>query len=67
MKLVKITDRDGCTRGPTNWLPIGTRPPRLNGNILCQAGIYHAYLSPEIAALMDPIHSDHLAKGGLAW
>jgi hypothetical protein len=71
MRLLKLTDADGYTRrgdsGETLWLPCGTRPPRLDGAKLCEAGVYHAYSSPEQAAMMDCIHADLLSSGGRAW
>jgi hypothetical protein len=71
MRLIKLTDADGYTRrgdsGETLWLPCGTRPPRLDGAKLCAAGVYHAYSSPEQAAMMDCIHAELLSRGGRAW
>jgi hypothetical protein len=70
-RLIKLTDADGYTRqgqpGEMLWLPYGTRPPTLSGTVLCAAGVYHAYSSPEQAALMDPVHADLLAAGGKAY
>ena len=71
MRLIKLTDADGYTQrgkpGETLWLPPGMRPPRLDGTKLCQAGVYHAYCSPEQAALMDPIHGCYLPNARVWW
>jgi hypothetical protein len=71
VRLVKLTDSNGYTRrgldGETLWLPVGTRPPRLNGSQLCAEGVYHAYSSPEQAVLMDPIHARLLPLGRAWW
>ena len=53
MRVIKLTDSDGYTQrgkpGETCWLPLGTRPPRLDGTKLCQAG----YMSAERRMTID--------------
>ena len=61
--LIKLTDRDGCTRrGERNALKWGdgvthaadlARPPRL-----CTAGVIHAYPSLLSAVMFNPIHAN---------
>jgi hypothetical protein len=59
----KLTDQDGYTRrgfqGETLWLPVGKIvKPTGRGSEPCGPGVLHAYISPEVAVLMNPIHAN---------
>jgi hypothetical protein len=59
----KLVDQDGYTRkgsqGETLWLPVGSKVrPTGEGDQPCGPGVLHAYISPEVAVLMNPIHGD---------
>jgi len=56
MKLFKLTDRDGQTRGRTQWGP-GASHSGTGGGGLCGPGWIHAYEHPLVAVLMNPIHA----------
>ena len=68
MKIYKLTNREGCTRGGTQWGP-GVRheakDPRNGG--LCGPGWIHAYEDPLLAVLHDPIHGRYLRHGARLW
>ena len=57
MKLYKLTDEHGCTRGGTQWGEGVTHSGTGEGE-LCGPGFIHAYLSPELAVLLNPIHAN---------
>jgi len=58
----KLTDRDGYTRrdleGETLWVVGSTVVPTGTGSAPCGPGVLHAYSSPEVAALANPIHAN---------
>src|SRR5882757_8420757 len=57
MKLYKLTNQDMTTRGPTLWGEgVTHEAPGLGP--LCSSGWLHAYLSPELAVFLNPIHAD---------
>jgi len=56
IKLYKLTDRDGQTRGGTQWGP-GVSHSGTGEGELCGPGWIHAYEHPLIAVLMNPIHA----------
>jgi hypothetical protein len=63
MKLYKLTDAEGRTYNNTQWgegvTHNATGRGRGRGSLkLCSTGFIHAYESPEIAVLFNPIHSD---------
>jgi hypothetical protein len=59
MKLYKLTDENGCTRGNTQWgegvkhVAIGTKD-----GPLCSDSWIHAYEHPLLAVLLNRIHAD---------
>ena len=59
MKCYKLTDSAGRTHGDTQW-GAGTRHEATGVATrgLCTDGWIHAYESPELAALLNPIHAD---------
>ena len=63
MKLYKLTDakrRTGHSHHLTTWRK-GFQPPRLSGEGgLCGSGWYHAYDSPLLAVLHNPIHANFI-------
>jgi len=62
MKLFKLTTQDNKTRAGENnecvWGPNVTHSAIGDGKELCSAGFIHAYESPLIAVLMNPIHAN---------
>ena len=56
MKLFKLTDRDGQTRGGMQWGP-GVSHSGTGEGELCGPGWIHAYEHPLVAVLMNPIHA----------
>jgi hypothetical protein len=59
MKLYKLTDENGCTKNGTQWGENVTH--RATGDPsqdLCSDAWIHAYESPELAVLMNPIHAN---------
>jgi hypothetical protein len=61
VKLYKLTDKDGYTRrGQSNallWAVCVTHTAKGKGTQLCTDGVIHAYLSPELALFLNPIHA----------
>ncbi len=57
IKLYKLTDSCGKTRGGTQWWP-GVSHSGTGKGELCGPGWIHAYEHPLIAVLMNPIHAD---------
>ena len=55
--LYKLTDKNGQTRNETQWGEGVTHETNGAGE-LCGPGWLHAYLSPELAVLLNPIHGD---------
>jgi hypothetical protein len=68
MTCYKLTDKDGYTRrGETNetlWGEGVTHTATGTGG-LCTNGVIHAYASPELALLMNPIHAN--IRDPLVW
>jgi hypothetical protein len=58
MKLFKLTDENGRTRGNTQWGAGVTHRATGRGTELCSAGFIHAYEHPLLAVLLNPIHAD---------
>ena len=62
MKLYKLTDRDGYTRrggsNETLWAEGLTVTARAQGTYLCTDQVIHAYTSPLLALLCNPIHAN---------
>jgi hypothetical protein len=65
--LYKLTRADMTTRGGYAW-PLGKtqrlREP-INGRGLCSSAWLHAYLTPELAEFLDPIHGNFGPTGRL--
>ena len=57
IKLYKLTDGDGQTRGGTQWGP-GVSHSDTGEGELCGPGWIHAYEHPLVAVLMNPIHAN---------
>jgi hypothetical protein len=57
IKLYKLTDGDGQTRGGTQWGP-GVSHSGTGEGGLCGPGWIHAYEHPLVAVLMNPIHAN---------
>ena len=57
IKLYKLTDGDGQTRGGTQWGP-GVSHSGTGEGELCGPGWIHAYEHPLVAVLMNPIHAN---------
>lgn len=58
MKKYKLTTQDMQTYGGFRW---EIKVKQTIGNpskILCSAGVFHFYDSPEIAVIMNPIHAN---------
>lgn len=62
--LYKITNCSGHTRGNTSWGEGTTHQVKWSG-AMCTEGCLHAYRSPELAVLMDPIHGQYFPHGSL--
>jgi hypothetical protein len=58
MRLIKLTDEKGFTRGRTHWQVGTTHTAAGTGTKLCSNGVIHAYTSELLAALMNPAHSN---------
>ena len=56
MKLYKLTTKNNGTYNNTWWGPGVTHSGTGKGK-LCSEGYIHAYLSPELAVLLNPIHN----------
>lgn len=59
MILYKLTRQDMTTHKNFTWelkKPSVLLPP---GGQLCSSSFYHAYLSPELAVLLNPIHANY--------
>ena len=57
-KLYKLTDENWETHGHTKWGPGVTHGPTSGEGGLCGSGWLHAYTSPELALLLNPIHAN---------
>ena len=59
MKLYKLTDKYGRTRGGTQWGPGVTHSAKGSADQeLCSDGWIHAYEHPLIAVFMNPVHGN---------
>ena len=58
MKLYKLTTQKHTTHGNTKWGPGVTHKATGEGTKLCSGGVLHAYTSPLLAVLLNPIHAD---------
>lgn len=58
MKLYKLTDQNMQTFQGFQWELGVPAPKKLGKNGLCGFGWYHAYTSPLLAILLNPIHAD---------
>jgi hypothetical protein len=62
-KLYKLTNENGVTRAgyrnATQWgIGVTSNADETLPPVLCTEGVIHAYESPELAILMNPIHAD---------
>ena len=57
MRLFKLTDKNNETRGHTKWGRGVTHTASGEGG-LCGPGWIHAYTSPLLAVLLNPVHAD---------
>lgn len=64
MKLYKLTDENFETYGHTKWGENVTHEGTGNGS-LCGPGWIHAYTSPELAVLLNPMHANF--KNPVLW
>lgn len=53
----KLTTQELTTHNRFQWTP-GGWSPLLAGTELCSNGVYHAYPSPELAVILNPIHAN---------
>jgi len=53
----KLTTQELTTHNGFQWTP-GEWSPLLPGTELCTNGVYHAYPSPELAVILNPIHAN---------
>jgi hypothetical protein len=69
MKLYKLTTHDHETMGPTQWGPNVTHKitSPSSKHELCSNKWLHAYLSPELAILLNPIHADIPTSDLVLW
>ena len=67
MTYYKLTDKDGCTQGPTQWGEGETHTAQGRGNMLCTGDVIHVYDSPLKAVLMNPIHGNFDLGTALLW
>ncbi len=58
MRLYKLTDEHSRTYDNTQWGENVTHAAKGRGNELCSDGVIHAYTSPILAVLCNPIHAD---------
>jgi len=59
MRLYKLTNADGCTKDNTQWeVGITHSAKGSQDQDLCSDGFIHAYESPLLAVLLNPIHAD---------
>ena len=65
MKLFKLTDENGKTRGDTQWGDGVTHVATETGNQLCSRDVIHAYTDPLLAMMMNPIHAN--VQNPLLW
>jgi hypothetical protein len=63
-KLYKLTDENWETMNRTKWGPCVTHKTDGSGK-LCSKGWLHAYTSPELAVLLNPIHAN--IKDPMLW
>jgi hypothetical protein len=56
-KLYKLTDKNDCTMGGTQWGENVTHAAPGNGP-LCSSAWLHAYIDPILAVLLNPVHAD---------
>jgi len=63
MKVYKITNQDGYTRrgeeGETKWGENVTHRIRKKGIAFCSDEVFHCYIDPYLAVLMNPIHGNY--------
>ena len=59
MILYKLTRQDFTTYNETLWGENVTHEAMGEGIQLCTEDVIHAYLSPELAVLLNPIHADY--------
>jgi hypothetical protein len=57
MKLYKLTDEFGQTRGRTQWGNNITHKAAAGKPVLCSITVLHAYTSPLLAVLLNPVHA----------
>ena len=59
MKLFKITDKNGRTRGDTQWGENVTHKATARGRELCTNQVIHAYRDPYLAIFHNPIGGNY--------
>ena len=60
MRLYKLTDENMETLGNTKWGENVTHKATGDGTTICSDGWIHAYTSPLLATLMNPVHGDFI-------
>ena len=58
MKAYKLTDKNGISKGNTQWGPYITHTASGKNNNLCSDGWIHFYTDPVLAVLLNPIHAN---------
>ena len=58
MRLIKLTDANGQTRGGTQWAEGATHQAEPGDGALCSEHWIHAYRTPLLAVLCNPIHAN---------
>ena len=58
MRLIKLTDADGQTRGRTQWAEGAIHQAKPGDGPLCSEYWIHAYKTPLLAVLCNPLHAN---------
>ncbi len=58
MKLYKLTDENGQSRGSMKWGAGITNTAKYGEPVLCTDTVLHAYTDPLLAVMLAPIHVD---------
>lgn len=58
MKLYKLTNQDSYTRNKIHWEIGVTVSVTIEGSTLCTSQVIHAYTSPLLAELLNPLHAN---------
>jgi len=54
----KLTEKNGRTKGDTQWGKNVSHTAKGKGKVLCSNGFIHYYTHPLLAVLLNPIHAD---------